>query len=158
MARRAANRRKLTAGLVAKLLPQAQPVMVWDTYQRGLALRIETTGYRAWKVIYRHHNRPRWYHLGAADAITLKDARKLAAEIMLEVIRGKDPAADKRAARNAGTFAELAEQYLEQHAKKRNKSWKQGDKLTRRYLLPKWCKLQARDISRADVKAMMRAI
>jgi hypothetical protein len=33
---------------------------------------------------------------------------------MLDVIRGRDPAAEKRAARSAGTFAELAERYREE--------------------------------------------
>ena len=72
--------------------------------------------------------------------------------------RGKDPAAEKRAERGTDTFAELAERYVEQYAKRHNKSWSQPDRLVRRYLLPKWGKLQATTISRADVKAIMAAI
>jgi integrase len=109
-------------------------------------------------LIYRYHNRPRWYHIGAADAIALADARKLAAELMLEVIRGKDPAAEKRAARGDHTFAEIANRYVEQHAKKRNKSWKQADGLVRYHLLPVWGGLSAQTITRADVRAMMSKI
>ena len=101
MTRAAPNKRKLTIIFLQKLKPQARAFMVWDLHQRGLALRVEPTGYKAWKVVYRHHNRPRWYHLGAADAIGLADARTLAAEVMLDVIKGKDPAAEKRA-RGAG--------------------------------------------------------
>jgi integrase len=52
----------------------------------------------------------------------------------------------------------LAERYVEQHAKKHNKSWKQGDELVRRHALPRWGKLQASTITRADVKAMMARI
>src|SRR5262245_25354373 len=122
MARASPNKRKLTTIFLQKLKPQARAFMVWDSHQRGLALRVEPTGYRAWKVVYRHNNRPRWYHLGAADAISLGDARTLAAKVMLDVIRGTDPAAEKRAERSAGTFAELASRYVEEHAKKRNKS------------------------------------
>ena len=62
---------------------------------------------------------------------------------MLAVARGKDPAAEKRAERGAGTFAELAARYVESYAKKRNKSWRQADTLVQRYLLPRWGKLQA---------------
>jgi integrase len=140
---------------VNKLQPKAQAYLVWDTYQRGLALQIQPTGYRAYKLIYRFHNRPRWYHIGAADAIALADARKLAAELMLRVIKGEDPAAEKRAERGTGTFAEVANRYVEEHAKKRNKSWQQGDKLVRRYLLPGWGSLSANSITRSDVRAMM---
>ena len=119
---------------------------------------MQPTGARAWKCIYSHHGRPRWLHLGDAGAIGLADARTLAAEAMLAVARGKDPAAEKRAERGAGTFAELAERYVEHYAKRRNKSWAQGDKLIRRHALPRWGKLQAASISRADVRAMMSRI
>ena len=119
---------------------------------------MQPTGARAWKCIYSHHGRPRWLHLGDAGAIGLADARTLAAEAMLAVARGKDPAAEKRAERGAGTFAELAERYVEHYAKRRNKSWAQADKLIRRHALPRWGKLQAASISRADVRAMMSRI
>jgi hypothetical protein len=92
--------------------------LLWDTYQRGLALLVQPSGYRSFKLIYRHHNRPRWLTIGAADAIGLAEARRLAAELMLEVIRGRDPQAERRAERGAGTFAELARRYVEEHAKK----------------------------------------
>jgi integrase len=158
MLRTAPNKRKLTAIFLQKLKPQARAFMVWDLQQRGLALRVEPTGYRAWKVVYRYHNRPRWYHLGAADAISLGDARKLAAEIMLEVARGHDPQTERKAARSAGTFAEVAERYREEHAKKRNKSWEQADYLVRRHLLPAWGRLSAKSIARSDVRAVMGRI
>jgi hypothetical protein len=111
---------------VAKLKPAAKPYLIWDTYQRGLALLIQPSGYRSYKLIYRYHNRPRWLTIGAADAIGLADARQMAAKLMLQVLEGKDPQAEKRAERGAGTFAELAQKYVEQHAKKRNRSWKRA--------------------------------
>jgi integrase len=141
--------------LVSRLRPSDKPFLVWDDYQRGLALQIQPSGYRAYKLIYRFHNRPRWFHIGATDAIALADARKLAAKLMLEVIQGKDPAAEKRAARGNGTFAEVSQRYVEEYAKKENKSWKQADALVRRNLLPAWGKLSANTITRSDVRAMM---
>jgi hypothetical protein len=152
------NKTKLTSLTVTKLPPADRPYLVWDTLQRGLALQIQPSGFRSYKLIYRFHKRPRWYTLGPADALSLADARKLAAELMLEVIRGKDPAAERRAARSTNTFAELAQKYLEQHAKKRNRSWKQADALIRRYALPRWSHLPADSITRADVKALMRGM
>ena len=148
MLRAMANKQKLTSLTVTRLRPAAKPYLVWDNYQRGLALQIQPSGYRSFKLIYRHRNRPRWYHIGAADAIALADARRMAAELMLEIIRGKDPAAEKRAKRGASTFAQLHERYRDQHAKKRNKSWKQADALIRRYVLPRWGTLPADAITR----------
>ena len=124
-----------------------------------LALRVQPTGARAWKVIYRAGGRPRWLHLGNARAIGLSDARRLAAEAMLAVARGADPAAERRAARNIGAFAELATSYVEQHAKKHNRI--RGARPTR------WSAAissraggssRATAITRADVKAMMARI
>jgi integrase len=96
--------------------------------------------------------------LGKGDAIGLADARKLARKAMVLVGEGKDPAADKKAERGAGTFAELADKYVEQWAKKRNKSWKQGRALVERYLLPRWGKIEAKSINRADVRALLGKI
>jgi integrase len=77
---------------------------------------------------------------------------------MLRVIKGEDPAAEKRAERGAGTFAEIATRYLEEYAKKRNKSWQQADALVRRYLLSTWGSLSANTITRSDVRSVMGRI
>jgi integrase len=143
---------------VTKLQPKDHTFLVWDTYQRGLALRIQPSGHRSYVLIYRHHGRPRWYHIGAADAIGLSDARMLAAKLMLQVIEGKDPQAEKRAARHTGTFAELAHRYVTEYAQRKNKSWRQADALVHRYLLPVWGSLSANTIQRSDVRAIMGKI
>ena len=57
--KRATLKRKLTELYVRKLKPKAQPFLVWDTLQRGLALRVQPTGARGWKCIYSHHGRRR---------------------------------------------------------------------------------------------------
>ena len=76
-------------------------------------------------------------------------------EAALEIIEGSDPAAERKAERLTGTFADLASQYVELHAKKHNKSWRQAEALVRRHLLPRWGKLKASAITRADVRAVM---
>jgi hypothetical protein len=141
---------------LAKLKPETdRAFLVWDAHQHGLAISVQPTGAGAWKCIYSYHGRPRWLHLGDARAIGLADARVLAGEAMLAVARGKDPAAERKAERGKGTFGELAEAYVERYAKRENKSWKQADALVKRYLLPRWGKLQATSITRADVRAAL---
>ena len=126
----AANKRKLTAIFMQKLKPQARPFMVWDAMQRGLALRVEPTGYRGWKVV-----------VSASRASALvsprcrrRDRSRACAHIGA---RGKDPQAERKAQRSAGIFADLATRYVNEYAKRRNKSWEQADYLVRRYLLPR---------------------
>jgi integrase len=109
-------------------------------------------------TIYARQGRTRWLTLGNADAISLGDARVMAAEAMLAVAKGKDPAAERKAERGAGTFAELADKYVEQYAKKHNKSWRQPAALVRRHAIPKWGKLQASSITRGDIKTLMTRI
>jgi integrase len=158
MKRRAKRAVPLTELFVRKARPDKTAYLVWDERQRGLALRVQPSASKSWVAIYSRRGRPRWLHLGNADAVALSDARNLAAEAMLAVAKGGDPAAEKKAERSAGTFAELASNYVEQYAKRHNKSWKQADALVRRFAIPKWGKLQASSVTRTDVKAMMARI
>jgi integrase len=154
-------RRKLTDAFIRSLKPDDRRVTAYDTIQRGLAVTIQAkpSGRKAWKVLYfAAGGRPRWYHIGLVDAVGLADARKLASRVMFDAAQGKDPAAERRAERSRGSFEELATQYVEQYAKKRNKSWRQADALVQRHLIPKWGKLLASAVSRSDVRAMMRSI
>jgi integrase len=163
------NKRKLSEIFIQKLKPRPRPFLVWDTYQRGLALATQPTGHKSWKCIYSMHGRPRWYSIGDASAIGLSDARKLASRVMFKVAEGKDPCADRKAERSKGTFEELATEYCEaarttgvrrkgKKGLKPNKSWAQADALVRKHLLPKWGKLQAAAVTKTDVKAMMARI
>ncbi|MBR0804117.1 integrase family protein [Bradyrhizobium japonicum] len=153
-----ANKRQLTDLLVRKIGPRDKPFLIWDTKQRGLALRVQPTGHKSWKCIYARSGRPRWYSIGAADAIDLSDARKLAGRIMFAVAEGKDPQAERIAARGQGTFAELAARYVKEYSSKKNKSYKQAERLVDKYLVPRWGKLPAADISRSDVKSALAAV
>src|SRR6516165_3038765 len=121
--KRTARKRQLTVLYVKRVKPEKSRFLVWDTKQHGLVLQVEPTGMRAWKCIYSFHGRPRWLHIGKENAIGLADARTLAAEAMLAVAKGKDPAAERKAERVSGTFADLAARYVEEHAKSNNKSW-----------------------------------
>jgi hypothetical protein len=149
---------KLTDFVVRNTKPEHRAFNIWDTEQRGLVLRVQPSGHKSFRVFYRHIGRPRWLHLEDARAITLDSARDLAAETRLAARRGNDPAAERKAERSSGTFGELAKAYVERHARKENKSWKQADALVQRYLLPRSHTLSAKEISRADVRAIIAKI
>jgi integrase len=156
-AKKPADKRRLTELSVRKLKPKGAPYLVWDSHRHGLAIRVQPTGRKSWNVIYSRQGRPRWLHLGDATAIDLATARLMAGEAMVAVAKGKDPAAERKAERGAGTFADLADKYLE-FAKQRNRSWPQARALIERFALPRWGKLQVGAITRADIKALMRRI
>lgn len=142
---------------IRNLKPGPAPYLRWDAKQAGFAVRVEPSGYKAWKAIYKFGGRKRDYHIGAVAAVGIADARKLAGRIMFQVAEGTDPQAIKRSARSAGTFDDIADRYLE-FAKRKNKSWRQADSLVRKHLRPRWGKLPAANVSRSDVKAMMARI
>ena len=132
------SHRRLTDRMIRSLTPELERrVLHWDELQRGLGLVVHPTGRKVFKLVYRHAGRPRWYNLGDAS-IGIAGARKLAAGILLQAATGRDPAGERQADRLAGTFAELAADYREGWAKKRNRSWRQADRLVGKYLLPRW--------------------
>jgi integrase len=159
-ARSTANKRKLSDAFVKTVRPDPDRVAVyWDTVQHGLALAVQPSGHRAWKCVYTVPRRgPRWYSIGNARAISLTEARRLAGRIMVQVAEGGDPHADRLALRGRGSFEQVARRYFEEHASKRNKSWRQADALVSRYLLPRWAGLDIGSIRRADVRASVAAI
>lgn len=152
--RRPANKKRLSE-LLVKRLKTDRPV--WDTKQQGLCLRVRKSGSRSFCYVYSRAGRPRWLTLGNVG-IGLAAARELAAEAMLAVARGRDPAAERKARRGKGTLAEIHHRYVNEYAKKKNKSWSQPAALIRRYVLPRWGKLPATSITRSDVKSMAAAI
>jgi integrase len=151
-AARAARKRVLTEFTIARTKPEAAGAYnIWDLKEPGLVLRIQPSGHRAFKCVYSRQGKPRWYHVGL---VPLSDARRIAAKIRLAVAEGRDPVADRKAERSSGSFAELADAYLV-YAKRKNKSWPQARALVERNLLPRWGKLDAKTIARADVRQLM---
>ncbi len=155
--RQALDAHLLTNSYIKTLQPRAAPFLDWDTKQDKLAVRVQPSGHKSFKFIYSRHGRPRWFSIGD-DKIGVVKARKEAAKLLVLVNDGGDPAADKKAKRSAGTFEELATKYVEEYAKKENKSWEQANSLVKKHLIPKWGPLKAAGISRSDVKTRIKGI
>jgi integrase len=82
----------------------------------NLYVVVHETGRKSYAVRYRFNGQPR--KLTLAGGITLKAARKLAADALFEVEQGRDPAGTKRAAKvkaaaaKADTFQAICEEYF----------------------------------------------
>jgi integrase len=158
-ASRATIRKKLTDAFVSSIKPDPLRVTIaYDTLQIGFAVTVQSSGSKSFKALYYGPRGPVWYHIGRVNEIGLSDARKLAAGVMLQARSGRDPQAEKTAQRSRGSFRELATAYVEQHAKKHNKSWAQADRLITRYADPRLGSLQAATVSRADVKGLLASV
>lgn len=132
----------------------------FDDELRGLGLRVSSSGNMSWFVFYRllgdrttrrHTLKPNYPYL------SLGEARDQARALLVEIKRGKDPAGERRAEQKAPTFREVAEEFLEKHAKKRRK-YPEYVRALEKDVLPAWGGIKAKDIRRRDVIDLLDAI
>ena len=150
---------KFTTRSLDALKPPAQGrVEYWDVDTPGLGLRFSDRGRRTWTLMYRVKGRQRRMTLGTYPSLSLADARTQARDYLRNVAHGEDPAAVKKAERQAETFAELAELYLEKHAKPKKRSWETDRRMIKHDLNPAFGHWKVADIRRRDVIALMDKI
>ena len=138
--------------------PASGRVDYFDDLTPGLSLRVTATDVRTWTVFYRDkHGRQKRLTLGRYPAVKLVDARELARNAQRDVAHGRDPVADKHAAREMLTFAQLAEKYVEEYAKPNKKSWGEDKRQIDADLLPKWRSRPAGEIKAEDLLAILNA-
>ena len=94
---------KLTERVIEKLEcpPGKRDRLVFDDVQRGLAVRITSTGSRSYLAQYSIKRRKYRVPLGAFTAISLAMARDAARAVMGDLAQGKNPAQDRKAAAEA---------------------------------------------------------
>ena len=152
-------RANLTAQFVVSVkAPEAGQIDYWDERTSGLGLRVSQGGRKAWTVFYRINGRDRRLTLGVYPKIKLADARQLATTALRDAQHGIDPAEEKKQARTAQTFGELAQLYLDRHAKAEKRSWREDERILDNDLLPGWRNRKAFEIKRPDVMTLLDSI
>jgi integrase len=138
--------------------PATGRVEYWDADVPGLGLRMSDRGRKTWTLLYRAGGRQRRFTLGTYPALPLADARDKAKDALRAVAHGKDPAAEKKAGREADTVGELADLYIERHAKPNKRSWETDQRMLKRDVIPEWGRRKVKDIKRRDVIAWLDKI
>ena len=108
--------------------------------------------------MYRHGTRKRRLKLGSYPAMTLAVARDRAGAALRKVAEGEDPAGLKQAEKRAETFAELADDFLERHAKKRKRTWRMDERALKKDVLPAIGSRKVADVERADIRRLLQNI
>lgn len=103
----------------------------WDRSLKGFGLRVFPGGRRTYICAYRLYRRRRIATLGRADAQTLDQARKKALRYLGQAADNSDPQSRSDALAASTVVSELISQYLENHAKKKKRSWKRDQGLLR---------------------------
>ena len=125
----------------------------YDANAPGLVLRVAESGRKSWCVVYRVGGRKRRMTLGTYPAVTLAAARKRAREARAHLqLDTTDPAAVRRDARRGETVADVCTEYLDRHAKRHKRSWKEDARIINAEVLPRWQHRRVKQITRRDVR------
>lgn len=106
---------KLTKKIVEGLVSSGGEKFVWDTDVRGLGIRVKPSGSRSYLIQYRNSaRRTRRLVLGSCTVLNIDDARIIAREKLLSVLKGEDPSADRKALLRSETVEQLCNWYLKE--------------------------------------------
>jgi integrase len=103
--------------------------VVWDTDVPGYGCRLRASGARTWIYQYDFAGRTKRITIGATSAVDASRARKTAEDLHAKVKLGRDPSAEKAAARDkavrgaAETFGALLPAYLDRQRKAVSPRW-----------------------------------
>jgi integrase len=149
----------LTAAKMKFLKPEpGKQVDYFDKKLPGFFVRVSPRGRKTFGVLYRQGGRLRRMTLGTSPPLTLAGARKDATSVLRDAAHGLDPAADKILDRRADSFEQTAADYLEQYAKPKKKSWKGDEWMIKKYIIPEFGTVHAKEIARRDVRTMLDRI
>ncbi len=149
---------KFTDRTIASLpIPDKGQVDYFCIGEPGFAIRVSLGGAKAWFVKYLFKRKQHRLALGRYPSVTLKKARALARDAKSDVAHGIDPALARLMEQEAPTFYELAQIFIERHAKPKKRSWREDQRILMKYCRP-WHRHKAADITRADVVDLLHRI
>jgi integrase len=137
-------------------------IEVRDTDVHGLEIRVTKGGVKTWRLHYtrRSDGRRRAVKLGRYPNMSLKKARARAKALQSTIedmdVR-EDPAARLHARRNAQTFKELADDWIERHARPNRCTRAVADdrSMLGRHILPEIGSMKIGEVSKRDVIRMV---
>ena len=124
----------------------------WDKALECFGLRVYPSGRRVYVCAYRVNRRRRLARLGRADVLTLDQARKKAMTYLGKAANQEDP--QNKVDGRLRSIEELCAAYIENHAKKKKKTWKEDQSRLKRHLLSKLKGRLAVSIVTADIEAI----
>lgn len=163
---------RLTKTAVDGLKATDRDLWVWDETLPGFGVRARPTGVRTYFVQYRNAaGRSRRLSLGRHGVLTAEQARRLALEKLGAVAGGRDPLAEKQAARAAHAASErpltidaLADRWLEHQramvskGKLRDRTRREYERQLRAEIRPRLGRRRLADLTPADALALHDAL
>jgi integrase len=160
-------RKVLTDRALKALRPAAAGARyeIFDAVVPGLAVRVTATGSRSFVLVSRYpgSKHPTRRAIGEYGAVTLDQARAEARKWLALLQQGKDPKVEQERARQAElrkqahTFTNVAEEYIKSHASKKRTARVIARDI-RKELIGRWGARPVADITREDVKTLIKDI
>jgi integrase len=138
--------------------------------ESGFGIRVFPNGAKHWIFVYRQSGKRRIMTLGHYPEMSLADARAEFQKKRVVARKEKlDPIAIRQAEKEsiksseeerlkAPTVSELVTDYLDKHAKRFKRSWKEDERILNRDVIPVWGKIKAEDIRRRDINVLLESI
>ena len=151
------RRRTLTDKQVSALPRKAKRYIIADPEQRGLYLRVPSSGPVVFAAVARHQGIQTWATLGSADVLKINEARDKAREAIRRIKEGLEPF--EAAPVKPDSVAAVAAQWLKRHVAA--KGLRTGDEIKRQldvYVLPHIGDRPFADIRRGDIARLLDVI
>jgi integrase len=151
-----------TAASISALKPPATRTLFYDDKAPAFGLKVSPKGTKTYFMTYGPREKRRQVAIGRhgngqGGTITLGQARDKFKSLRGKVADGESPAEERAAIRNAGTVADLAQVYLDEHAAKK-KSGHKDRQILKTYVNPEIGHISLADIRRSDVALLLRKI
>jgi integrase len=161
---------KLTAKTIENVKPPVSGRLeLWDStistdtsLSGSFGLRITANGAKSWVVMYRLDGRLKRETIGSYPAYSLLQAREQA-RVSLEMAgRGIDPVASRKAEKikvaAIKTVLDAVEVFIQRHAKQKNRSWREVERVFNYYIIPKMGERPLPSITPADIHEVLDAL
>src|SRR5215472_5988604 len=154
---------KLTKSASGSLPSSKSDVVYWDAGCPGFGVKVTPKGRKVFIVLYRTGgagSKLRKYTIGPYGRVTLHQARVAAQKVFAARLEGRDPAAEKRAARRrivADRVEDLLETFIAQRLTQ-NRSGGEIARLLRREVGKTWAGRSIHEITKRDVVGLVTAI
>jgi integrase len=154
---------RLTKSAIDALPTPKSDVVYWDAGYPGFGVKVTPKGRKVFIVLYRTGgagSRLRKYTIGPYGRVTLHQARVAAQKVFAAKLDGRDPAAEKRAAKRrivADRVEDLLEAFIAQRLSQ-NRSGGEIARLLRREIGKTWAGRSIHEITKRDVVEVVTAI
>jgi integrase len=154
---------RLTKSAIDAIPTPKSDVVYWDVGCPGFGVKVTPKGRKVFIVLYRTGgagSRLRKYTIGPYGRVTLHQARVTGQKVFAAKLEGRDPAAEKRAARRrivADRVEDLLETFIAQRLSQ-NRSGGEIARLLRREIGNSWAGRSIHEISKRDVVEVVTAI